>query len=346
MDYEQIMQEIKSNLSGQADIDLQYLQTQINKYKDHEQSQELIEGIGRLLFEILPAELKVQLSDTLEANLQEMGSVLEQAQNQVAEQNYEQGLSLLESLVEKIDAVAPRFDADSEHEYLCFDNVLEEILYGKLYDPGKVIRHVPQEYADTYLVYGNLLLEMGRQKEARKALLKAKRWNPMKVETLFELSEIYKQNQQLKKYLEINITALSQAYTARNLARCYRNLGYYYVEKEKYELAVALYCFSVKFDKENRIPEAALQYIQHKWGKRVVPPSFEQCRELFAAHGLQLGANELVISIAVALGDQARDAQAFDDATYYYSLVYELTGDPEVKSWIDALPGGPRGQFS
>lgn len=338
MDYEQIIQEIKSNLSGQTEIDLHYLQTQINKYKDHEGSQELIEGIGRLLFEILPEELKAQLSDTLAADLQELGTVLEQAQDEIAEQNYDKALSLLEGLVEKIDSAAPRFEADSEHEYLCFDNVLEEVLYGKIYNPGKDIRHVPQEYADTYLVYGNLLLELGRQKEARKALLKAQRWNPMKVETLFELSEIYKQNQQLKRYLEINIKALSQAYTARNLARCYRNLGYYYLEKEKYELATATYCFSVKYDKENRIPEAALQYIQHKWGKRVVPPSFEQCRELFSAEGVQLGANELVISIAVALGDQARDAQAFDDAAHYYSLVYELTGDPEVKGWIDALP--------
>ena len=53
----------------------------------------------------------------------------------------------------------------------------------------------------------------------------------MKVETLFELGEIYKKNQQYKRYLEINMKALQHAYTARNLARCYRNLGFYYVEK-------------------------------------------------------------------------------------------------------------------
>ena len=42
MDYEEIMQEIKSNLCGDELTDLQYLQTQLDKYKDHELSQELM----------------------------------------------------------------------------------------------------------------------------------------------------------------------------------------------------------------------------------------------------------------------------------------------------------------
>ncbi|MGI6467735.1 MAG: hypothetical protein ACOX0Q_01725 [Syntrophomonadaceae bacterium] len=340
MDYEEIMQEIKSNLCGDELTDLQYLQTQLDKYKDHELSQELMWGIGRLIFETLPEHQKAELSDTLVTNIQVLGAVLEEAQNEIAEQNYERGLGLLESLVEKIDAAAPKFDADSEHEYLCFDNLLEEVLYTKLYNPGKVIRHVPREYSDTYLVYGNLLLEMGRLKEARRALLKANRWNPMKVETLFELGEIYKKNQQYKRYLEINMKALQHAYTARNLARCYRNLGFYYVEKQNYELATALYSFSVRFDKVSQIPGAALQYISHLSGQRAVPPSFQRCAELFAEHGIQFGPNDLVLSIAISLGDQAREAQAYEEAGYYYSLAYDLTGDPQVKAWIDALPVG------
>ncbi len=340
MGYEQIIQEIKSNLSGDLQSDLVYLQEQLNKYKEHELSEELAWGIGRLMFEVLPDDQKELLGESLVQDTRVLGAVLEEAQNEIAEQHYDRGVTLLESLVEKIDAITPKFEADNEHLYLCFDNLLEEILYRQLYNPSKEILPVPQEYADTFLVYGNLLLEMERFKEARKALLKSNRWNPMKVETLFELGEVYKQNQQLKRYLEITVRALSQAYTPKNLARCYRNLGYYYVEKENYELAVALYCFSVKFDKKNQIPEAALQYIQHKWGKRVVPPNFEQCRNLFAQHGIQLGPNEKVLSIAVTLGDRARDAQSYDEANYYYTLVYELTGDPEVKGWIDALPGG------
>ena len=340
MNYEEIMQEIKSNLSGDAEIDIIYLQEQLRKYKEHELSEELAWGIGRLIFEALPEDQKAALSDMLATNPQVLGVVLEEAQNEIAQNNYEGGLSLLESLVEKIDATAPKFESDGQYEYLCFDNRLEEILDGKLYNTEKEVRLVPQEYADTYLVYGNLLLEMGRPKEARKALLKSNRWNPIKVETLVELGEIYKQNQQLKRYLEINLKALNQAYTARNLARCYRNLGYYYVEKENYELATALYAFSVRFDKDNQIPEAALKYIQHKMGRRLALPSFQKCAELFANHGIQFGANDLVLSIAISLGHQAREAQSFDEARYYYSLAYELTENPQVKGWIDALPVG------
>lgn len=340
MNYEEIMLEIKSNLCGEAEIDLIYLQEQLRKYKEHESSEELLWGIGRLIFEVLPEEQKQELSQTLVDNSQILSAVLEEAQDEIAQQNYDRGITLLESLVEKIDATTPRYEGDKENEYLCFDNLLEEVLYRQLYKTGKNIRLVPHEYADTYLVYGNLLLEMGRYKEARKALLKSKRWNPIKVETLFELGEIYKANQQFKRYLEVNLKALSQAYTALKLARCYRNLGYYYVEKEKYELATALYSFSVRYDRESNIARAALQYISHKTGERVIPPSFERCGELFAENGIQFGPNELLLNIAVSLGDQARDAQVFEEAGYYYSIAYELTGDPQVKKWIDALPVG------
>lgn len=340
MDYEEIMLEIKSNLCGEAEIDLMYLQEQLIKYKNCESFEELLWGIGRLIFEALSEEQKQELSQALVNNGQVLSVVLEEAQNEIAQQNYDRGITLLESLVEKIGAAAPRFEEDMENEYLCFDNLLEEILYRQLYKTGKKIRHVPQEYADTYLVYGNLLLEMGRFKEARKALLKSNRWNPIKVETLFELGEIYKANQQFKRYLDINFKALSHAYTALKLARCYRNLGYYYMEKENYELATALYSFSVRYDKESNIASAALQYISHKSGKRAIPPSFERCGELFAENGIQFGPNKLVLNIAVSLGDQARDAQAFEEAGYYYSIAYELTGDPQVKGWIDALPTG------
>ena len=58
MDYEEIMQEIKSNLCGDELTDLQYLQTQLDKYKDHELSQEQMGGIGRLIFVTLPEHQK------------------------------------------------------------------------------------------------------------------------------------------------------------------------------------------------------------------------------------------------------------------------------------------------
>lgn len=340
MDYEEIMQEIESNLSGDALTDVIYLQEQLTKYQDHEFSQELLWGIGRLIFDVLPEEQKEELSQTLLESSQVLGAVLGEAQDEIAQQNFDRGIALLESLVEKIDKATPRFAGDEENEYLGFDNRFEEALYRQLNRPDKNVRIVPHEYANTYLVYGNLLSEMKRWKDAKRALLKSNRWNPVKVETLFELGEVYKANQQFKRYLEVNLKALSQAYTASTLARCYRNLGFYYIEKEKYDLATALYCFSVRYDRESNIAPAALQYISHKVGARVTPPSFEQCAKLFEENGIQFGPNELVLSVAVSLGDLARDAQVYEEAGYYYSIAYELTGDPQVKGWIDALPKG------
>ena len=48
------------------------------------------------------------------------------------------------------------------------------------------------------------------------------------------------------------------AYTERHVGRCYRNLGYYYIEQKEYILAPALYLKSTGYDKESTIPQLQL----------------------------------------------------------------------------------------
>ena len=264
--------------------------------------------------------------------------VLKEAQLLMLEKDYGRALALLEDMVAKIEGSGRELENDKGSEGFYFENQLEEILYRELYKPTKDIRMVPGDYAGIYFLYGIVLVEQNRLEEAESALRKSSRWNPIMVEPLFELGEIYKQRQQYQEYLEITNQCLERAYRSEDIARCYRNLGYYYIYQGNYDLAIALYCFSTEFSEENEKAESELLYIAQKIDQDVIPPSLERLQELFAENGIQLGANTLVLQTAMNLGNQAVDANDYETARYFYTIFYDLTGHERVKDLIDALP--------
>ena len=64
-EYEKIINEINSGLTGDAQKDHSYLLEQTEKYKQHPMSHEILKEIGRKLYEILPAEGKKELSEAI-----------------------------------------------------------------------------------------------------------------------------------------------------------------------------------------------------------------------------------------------------------------------------------------
>jgi tetratricopeptide (TPR) repeat protein len=264
--------------------------------------------------------------------------VIKEAQLLIFERDYGRTLALLEDTLAKIEAPGGELENDSGNECLCFDNPLEESLYRELYQPTKDICVVPADYAGIYYLYGIVLVALNRLAEAEGALIKSSRWNPIMVEPMLELGELYKKKQLYQEYFAITNQCLERAYKSEDIARCYRNLGYYYIYQGDFEMAIASYCFSTEFSEENEKAETELLYIAERTDQDVNPPSLETLEELFAENGIQLGANKLVLQTAIALGNQALEAEDYETAKYFYSVLYELTGRETVRELIDALP--------
>ena len=54
--YNYVINKIKENLTGDNIQDLSYLKCELDHYKDHEYSKEIIRAIGRMIAERLPKE--------------------------------------------------------------------------------------------------------------------------------------------------------------------------------------------------------------------------------------------------------------------------------------------------
>jgi tetratricopeptide (TPR) repeat protein len=261
---------------------------------------------------------------------------IEEADAQMNKRNFLNALGIIEELIKNIEN-SGWYKEDSESEYFNFGNQLEEILYNELYKPEKEIKQIPENYAGVYFRHGVLLFELEKFDEAKIALESANKYNPIRIDILFELSEVYKMKNDWENYLKINNKCMDYAYSAKAIARCYRNFGFYYIEQENYELATALFQFSLLFEPNQENAKEELIYIIKKTGKIIEKPNMEKNIELIKSNNIQIGANKLVLNIAYHLGKAAQKINYTDIAKYYLEIVYDLTYDDEIKKEIEAL---------
>ena len=341
MNYDDIMQSITSGLTGEPANDIEYLYEQGDKFKTHELSQEILRGIGRLLYEVLPPEKREELDRAINNDALGIETAIEEAEFQINKKHYDRALEITENVLKKIESDTGEFILfrdDSISEYHCFRNPFEHALYCQLFNPKKTVRMMSQSFDHIYYVQGTLLFEMQRFDEARKTLVKALKINPMHTDAMFELAEIYKIHNEWDDYIEATKHCLKIAYSGETIGRCYRNLGYYYIEMQEYDVATALYYLSIHFDRNPSMAQSQLFYIQQKTGVQAPMPSEDEVDDILAEKDIQYGSDSIVNSLALLLGQQMLEEQNYSMARYFYSILYSMTYNEEIREIIDNLP--------
>ena len=268
-------------------------------------------------------------------------AAIEEVEFQMFRKNYGRAFGILETVIAGLEnerGELVMFRDDPANEYHHFRNPLEEILYNELAKPKRAQRRIPEDIGQLYFIYGNLLFEMKRFDEARVALKKAVTINPINVDAIFELAEISKMIGKLDDFCATSKKCLSLSYTGRSLGRCYRNIGFYYIEQKEYDVATALFHVSMTYDRQAAMAQSELYYIQQVTGETAPAPTIEEANRLFADYGIQFGPSNLVLSIAASLGKDAERQRQYGAAKFFYSILYDLTFDAEVREWLENMP--------
>ena len=123
--YEEIINEIKSNLGSNKDLNRQYLSSQIEVYKDHPYNKEIIKEISRMMWDCLSEDEKREFAEISEKENPIM-DVLNDIYYDIENGNYEPPLKRLDEFMETFPGM---FEDDRVSEYHFFTNPLEEILF-------------------------------------------------------------------------------------------------------------------------------------------------------------------------------------------------------------------------
>lgn len=336
MTYDEIMRKITGGLTGDADKDRVYLKAQMEKYKEHELATEIIRACGRLFYELIPDDKKNELGQVIDNDRNGIHAVLDEVRFNIYKKEYSKALDLMSNLVEKMEQ-SPMYQSDSVTEYFTFETPFEFFMCAQKLKTGKEIKWIEYPYAEIYLQYGSLLIDLKRYEEANQMLEKALQWNPMSAKIGYEYAETFKIMGMLDKYIEITRKAFSVAYTKEEVARGYRNFGYYLIEQEKYQAAIGCYLLSLQYDRESKNAQSELYYIHQKTNGKVKQPTIDELESIAEREDFPMGVNRDVLGIAVSYGKHFLEEGQTEGARAMFEIVYDLTDDKAIKELLDSL---------
>ena len=180
------------------------------------------------------------------------------------------------------------------------------------------------------------MIELKRYDDARVALKKGLHWNPMYFRIMSEYMETYKITGDLETFFSLTLEAFKIAFHAPDIARCYRNLGYYFVEKELYSEAVACYILSTRYEKSQQV-QSELYYIHTKTNGEIAEPTIDDVKGYAEKYGFPIGGDVDVLGLALSCAKSFLEDNTRDAARYFFSIAYEMTNDQYLKELLDSL---------
>lgn len=336
MNFEEVMQEITSGLTGDKEKDFKYLSEKAEEYKNSEYNTEIERAIGRMIFDLIPEEDRKKLEQMVNNENIKWEAILEEAKFNYQQKDFVKAEKILKDHLNRIEEIN-MFHEDSVSMYFCFNNVVEELLWKYLNNIEKDIRRATEPLHEFYLWYGMTLIELKRIDEARDALQKSIKWNPMYAYARFEYAETFKLTNEMDRFLELTKEAINYLYQDDQIARAYRNIAFYYSEKKEWEVANACINYSLNFDNQNKSAMAELYFISQGAGKTLDKPNGDELVEIFNNNNIPIAPTDDIVGIGYALGNAFDENNNPQLALVFFELCHNFTGDDELNNKIKEL---------
>lgn len=338
--YQEIISQIKKSLTGDWEHDSRLLNECSNQYKDHPQGIELVKAITRLLYDVMPQDKKEAFAKVYDDDMKRLENVLLEVQNKVNAHMIDEAESLLVEAKLTEGFSDDLFREDNEAVYLSFKNPLEREFYRAKFKPTKTLREpggLPFDLSFHLAAY--IAFERQDYDKCLKIIEKGLKRCPFSTDLLFERSEIFKIRKQWTEYRAATEAALPALYTRPDIARFFRNMGYYFIESGLWE--PALCCYSVsRYWQHIEACDQELSYIVHASQMKfedadALANDFERCQQILAKHSVPIyPIDPLWLQLSVALGDLAKNNRDFMEALQFYSVNHEITGDSQIQAAI------------
>ncbi len=151
-----------------------------------------------------------------------------------------------------INSNVEKYKETETTRYFSFGDALEFYCATRKLKLNKEMKWINCSLSEAYDVLSYMCSEEKNPSKAMEYIDKAIYYNPMNPNLYFEKSEIYKSEKNYNAMLEVTKEAYNYIYISKDLARYYRNLGFYYIECGKYEEAFAMYIASLNFENSDR----------------------------------------------------------------------------------------------
>lgn len=328
-----IVDNISKKLSGNYETDMAMLQTAGEKYKNDEESVDILRAIAGMMYAILPDDEKNQLASRFDEMKSGVSADYEEVKELIKAGEFVTAKTIMETI---LAAVEGAYEENEDSLYMSFNHVMELYIYSYYYKPVKEVRFADIPYNEYYRTYGFVLAQLELFDEAQKAYKNAITWNPVDLDSILSIAEVYKFQNNLEQFLKTTKQIHRFACTRATMARFYRNAAYYYLETLKPEVARALYVYSnIFFDTENANNE--LTYIEKALNTPTPEYSLAMLQEILKENEIEIGPDSVTIGIIYRVGQMMMEDGDKELAKDCFSIVYDITQDTEVKELLQKL---------
>lgn len=268
-------------------------------------------------------------ANTLEKRLDEIRRL-------IVEKKPEEAKPLMDALAKEADD-NPMFREDEVSMFFRFREWFEECLYRHMYEPQKDLRRAQYPFDEIYSLQGSMYIDLKDLDKARECLQKALSWNPVNAQIAFEYAETFKMSGDMERFLEETKKIQKFALHCRDVARFLRNTGFYFTEIGKHREAMMCFMRSLLYDRDSKSAETEINYLHQGFGTEIFMPDADACRAFEKQYGIALGPDNDLLGMLYAYGKHFMDEKQEDGAAYCFSILYELTDDPEIKELLEQL---------
>ena len=213
-------------------------------------------------------------------------------------------------------------------KYHNFENKLAYLIYRNMPNNSN-IKMLEVNFYSIYSRLAYIYVEEKNFDKAIEAIEKIKEWNPMTLSPYFEYCEILKLKEDFEQFHKENLKLYDKIYFTNDLARYYRNMGYYYIEKEQFDVAYALYRLSLIFNySKSALNE--LKYINVKTKFQYKEMSVDDLFKLLEENNISIGIKQENISNLIYIyKNNLCDIEYTNDHKLLLELLYLYTKNPE-----------------
>lgn len=339
MELQNILDEIKANLTGDPQKDGPYLNEQSEKFRNEDFSKELDKELAAIMYDVAENDYRTTLETFLDVENKQVNEKLDYVEKRFRNKNYIKGIEILEEIIR--NNCLAWIDTD-ECTYKSFGTPLEYLLYKNLYEKennSKKIKPINCNLAKVYYLYSFGLMQKNRYEESLRAMEKAHELNPVDPELYVYYIELCKKihdNSLLKMCADM---LLKCAVTKEQVGLAYFTYSYLYSEIYEYETALALLQMS-KIFRDSPLYKTELDYIKQQMHISADPRMYNsnELMNILIAENIQPGPSSAVVHLANSVAKQFEDEGKPEFAKRFFEIVYDLTEDQKTLEHIQEIP--------
>lgn len=230
-----------------------------------------------------------------------------------------------EMLQEPIEKIEEKMKSGKKY---CPQNVFDAAIFMNFLEPKATQQDFAKSnYYDFYLMRGAASYNLNDFEDSKKHYKKAIELNPASAVARLQMFEINKLEKQFDTYVEDIKDFFKYAYRRVDMARAYRDMGYYLCEIKDYEMAIVAYYLSNIYE----VTDLAIAEVKHiaEIAKIDLDSklwlSEEMMGEFYEKYKIPLLPNQDLVKLACAIADDSYSKKALKTALFTYSVAYELT---------------------